>query len=164
MEGLFATQAKQVLDDVVERLPPLYDLEEIRMRVEEFTALCHGGYTGVQLFAANGRGFTASNTALRHNALHVLLQDVGELMAKRYCMPQEAERMNVLLDKMKHTLYELNLGLKGDLTMSEAMEELMQSFANDVVPHLWANVAYPSLRPLSSWFANLLQRVQQITE
>lgn len=47
---------------------------------------------------------------------------------------QEAERMNVLLGAMRRSLAELDLGLKGDLTMSEPMEKLMYSLASDQVP------------------------------
>ena len=41
--------------------------------------------------------------------------------------------MNVLLSSMKQSLAELDLGLKGDLTMSEPMEKLMSALANDTV-------------------------------
>ena len=46
---------------------------------------------------------------------------------------QESERMNMLLAEMKRSLAELDLGLKGDLTMSEPMERLMKSMATDAV-------------------------------
>jgi len=72
--------------------------------------------------------------------------------------------MNGLLSTMKRSLAELDLGLKGDLTMSEPMEKLMLALANDGVPASWANMAYPSLRPLGSWLVNLLQRVSQLVE
>lgn len=72
--------------------------------------------------------------------------------------------MNLLLAEMKRSLAELDLGLKGDLTMSEPMERLMHSLANDAVPASWRNLAYPSLRPLGSWLLNLLARCQQLTE
>ena len=32
------------------------------------------------------------------------------------------------------------------------------------VPAQWTVLAYPSLRPLSSWVINLLQRVQQLVD
>jgi dynein heavy chain len=72
--------------------------------------------------------------------------------------------MNLLLAEMKRSLAELDLGLKGDLTISEPMEGLMRSLASDAVPASWRNLAYPSLRPLGSWLLNLLQRCQQLTE
>ena len=39
---------------------------------------------------------------------------------------QESERMNVLLAELRRSLDELDLGLKGDLTMTEPMENLMK--------------------------------------
>ena len=42
--------------------------------------------------------------------------------------------MNALLSEMKRSLAELELGLKGDLTISETMERLMYALANDAVP------------------------------
>lgn len=72
--------------------------------------------------------------------------------------------MNIVLSEMKRSLAELDLGLKGDLTMSEPMEKLMLSLATDAVPGSWKNLAYQSLRPLGSWLNNLLQRVSQINE
>eukprot|EP00976_Prorocentrum_cordatum_P058200 1172146-Prorocentrum_minimum.AAC.1 len=77
---------------------------------------------------------------------------------------QESERMNTLLAEMKRSLAELDLGLKGDLTMSEPMEKIMNALANDAVPFGWEKLAYPSLRPLGSWMLNLLQRVQQLLD
>ena len=77
---------------------------------------------------------------------------------------QESERMNMLLAEIKRSLAELDLGLRGDLTMTEPMERLMKSLATDAVPGSWRNLAYPSLSPLGSWLQNLLQRVQQLIE
>lgn len=122
-EGGMSTEekAKMVLDDLVERLPDQFDMEDIRGRVDEYTP-----YVMVAI--------------------------------------QESERMNVLLAEMKRSLAELDLGLKGDLTMSEPMEKLMKSLATDLVPASWRKLAYPSLRPLGSWLQNLLMRVQQLSE
>jgi dynein heavy chain, axonemal len=72
---------------------------------------------------------------------------------------QESERMNILTSEMKRSLAELDLGLRGDLTMSEPMEKLMRALASNAVPQSWRNLAYPSLRPLASWFANVQVRV-----
>lgn len=41
--------------------------------------------------------------------------------------------MNALLVAMRRMLVELNLGLKGDLTMTEPMEQLTKALANDQV-------------------------------
>ncbi len=72
--------------------------------------------------------------------------------------------MNVLLIEMKRSLVELDLGLKGGLTMSSVMEAMMTCLATDVVPASWKKASSPSLRGLASWFANLLARHAQLLE
>jgi len=77
---------------------------------------------------------------------------------------QETERLVALLTAIRRSLAELDLGLKGDLTMSESMETLMYAMASDAVPQSWALLAYPSLRPLSLWLPNLIARAAQLAE
>ena len=50
---------------------------------------------------------------------------------------QEAERMNALMTAMRRSLVELNLGLKGDLTMTEPMEKLTKALSSDQVCCAW---------------------------
>ena len=80
------------------------------------------------------------------------------------CVLKETERLVVLLLTIKSSLAELNLALKGDLTMSDAMEKLTYALSSDIVPQTWALVAYPSLRPLTSWLTNLRARATQLAE
>jgi len=47
---------------------------------------------------------------------------------------QESQAMNILLKVMLETLRQLDLGLKGQLTISDAMERLINSLANGQVP------------------------------
>ncbi|XP_076454452.1 dynein beta chain, ciliary-like [Babylonia areolata] len=75
---------------------------------------------------------------------------------------QETERMNMLTNEMKRSLKELNLGLKGELTITADMEELSNSLFLDHVPESWNKRAYPSLLPLGMWFADLLLRVKEL--
>lgn len=42
--------------------------------------------------------------------------------------------------------------------MSEELERVYNAFLNNQVPQLWANAAYPSLKPLASWVADLVLR------
>jgi dynein heavy chain len=77
---------------------------------------------------------------------------------------QEIERCVELLDYITSALAELDLGLKGDLQMSERMEVLQAALADDRVPATWEAIAYPSKRPLGSWFLDLLQRHKQLVE
>lgn len=110
----------QTLDDIMDKMPDLFDMEEIRGR-------CDGDFSPYTMVAI-----------------------------------QEAERMNVLVAEMRRSLIELDLGLNGDLTMSGPMETLMRALAANQTPGSWAIRAYPSLRPLSSWTLNLLQRHEQL--
>ena len=71
---------------------------------------------------------------------------------------QECEAMNVLVREMARSLGELELGMKGELTMSSKMEELMGALYLDRVPETWAKLAYASLRPLGGWLVDLQVR------
>lgn len=84
------------------------------------------------------------------------------------CM-QEVGRMNELLQEVRRSLGELRKGLDGALNMSEAMEDLAGSLAINQVPGRnplaktsWERLAWPSRKPLSSWFLDLLRRVEQL--
>eukprot|EP00295_Goniomonas_pacifica_P045819 CAMPEP_0175918472 /NCGR_PEP_ID=MMETSP0108-20121206/11901_1 /TAXON_ID=195067 ORGANISM="Goniomonas pacifica, Strain CCMP1869" /NCGR_SAMPLE_ID=MMETSP0108 /ASSEMBLY_ACC=CAM_ASM_000204 /LENGTH=1079 /DNA_ID=CAMNT_0017241099 /DNA_START=10 /DNA_END=3249 /DNA_ORIENTATION=- len=114
-------KAKFVLDDIMDKMPEVFDMVEILERVEERTP-----YNNVFL--------------------------------------QEIERMNALVMEMKRSLAELDLGLKGDLQISDSMEKLMQALFEDKVPPGWEKLAYPSMRPLSLWLVNLLDRVKQLVD
>jgi dynein heavy chain len=77
---------------------------------------------------------------------------------------QEVDRMSKLLYEMRRSLVELDMGLRGDLSISEAMETLMDSLFDDKVPARWDALAWPSLRPLGSWLQNMLDRYKQLNE
>uniref|UniRef100_A0A672ZPD5 Dynein, axonemal, heavy chain 11 n=1 Tax=Sphaeramia orbicularis TaxID=375764 RepID=A0A672ZPD5_9TELE len=69
---------------------------------------------------------------------------------------QECERMNQLLAEIRRSLNELELGLKGELTISVSMEALQSALFTDAVPDSWARLAYPSTKTLALWFNDLL--------
>ena len=75
---------------------------------------------------------------------------------------QECERMNTLTDEIKRSLKELDLGLKGELTMTQDMEELSTSLFFDQVQVTWQKLAYASLNGLSAWYADLLLRISEL--
>ena len=77
---------------------------------------------------------------------------------------QEMDVMNVLLTEIKRSIKELQLGFAGELTMSESMETLMDSFYMDSVPATWSKKGWPSLRALASWSANFMDRLNQLEE
>ncbi|XP_033732158.1 dynein beta chain, ciliary-like [Pecten maximus] len=75
---------------------------------------------------------------------------------------QECERMNSLTSEMRRSLKELDLGLKGELTITADMETLGNSMFLDVVPASWTKRAYPSLHGLTAWYADLLLRIKEL--
>lgn len=77
---------------------------------------------------------------------------------------QECEYMNVLVLIMNQTLAELQLGFKGELTMSPAMEDLANSLALEQIYHKWSKYGFPSTRALMSWIGNLKERVEQLND
>jgi dynein heavy chain len=77
---------------------------------------------------------------------------------------QEMDVMNILITEMIRSLKELQLGFAGELTMSDAMENLKTSLYLDRIPATWQKRAWPSLRPLSSWLTDFLLRLVQLEE
>jgi len=75
---------------------------------------------------------------------------------------QECERMSMLIAEMRRSLKELDLGLKGELTITADMEDLSNALFLDNVPETWNKRAYPSMYTLGIWYADLLQRVKEL--
>ncbi|BFF92572.1 dynein beta chain ciliary [Drosophila madeirensis] len=75
---------------------------------------------------------------------------------------QECERMNMLMAELRRSLNEIDLGLKGELTISSLMEELMLCLYMDQVPEQWTKLAYPSMLGLQSWFSDLMLRLREL--
>ncbi|XP_067860408.1 dynein axonemal heavy chain 9-like [Heptranchias perlo] len=75
---------------------------------------------------------------------------------------QECERMNILTSEIKRSLKELDLGLKGELTMTSDMENLQNAIFFNQVPDSWNTRAYPSMAGLSNWFVDLLSRIKEL--
>ncbi|XP_024080370.1 dynein beta chain, ciliary isoform X1 [Cimex lectularius] len=112
-------KVKQIIDEIMEKLPEEFNMVEIMGKVEERTP-----YVIVAF--------------------------------------QECQRMNALTGEMKRSLKELDLGLKGELTITNDMEDLESSLFLDQVPNIWTSKAYPSLLGLTAWFADLLLRLREL--
>lgn len=70
--------------------------------------------------------------------------------------------MNTLMHKIIETLTELRMGFAGELTMSDAMETLMDCLFMNRVPGVWADLAWPSKRALSTWLVDMVKRCAQL--
>ncbi|XP_014225178.1 dynein beta chain, ciliary [Trichogramma pretiosum] len=112
-------KVKQILDEILEKLPEEFNMVEIMGKVEERTP-----YVIVAF--------------------------------------QECERMNYLTNEIKRSLRELDLGLKGELTITSDMEDLETALFLDQIPQTWTQRAYPSLLGLTAWFVDLLLRIREL--
>jgi dynein heavy chain, axonemal len=104
-------------------------------------------------------------TALDQNKLNI--EDIAGKMSEergpyQNVFLQECEVMNVLINEIVTSLKEIELSFKGELTMTEKMEQLMDSIFLDKVPASWAKHAFSSNRGLGSWLDNLKQRLDQL--
>ncbi|XP_063674391.1 dynein axonemal heavy chain 1-like isoform X3 [Bolinopsis microptera] len=77
-------------------------------------------------------------------------------------LQQEVILYNTLLSLIHRSLGDLLKALKGLVVMSDQLERMSTSVFNNSVPDMWANKAYPSLKPLGSWVADLLTRLEFI--
>lgn len=75
-------------------------------------------------------------------------------------LKQEMERFNNLLDFIKDSLTNVALAIKGDVILSQDLEEQYHALYIGRVPPAWSKIAYPSLKPLASWFDDLILRVR----
>jgi dynein heavy chain len=135
---------------------------------------------------AEGGGGGDGNTALRE-----IMEDLHEKLPKVFDMVdlnekaapllaeegspyvlvalQECTRFNLLLSEIDLSLENLRKGLNGQLNMSQSMEDLMENLSFNMVPgrnpfHAcsWEKLAWPSLKNLASWFADLVKRVEEL--
>uniref|UniRef100_A0A8C6SC12 Uncharacterized protein n=1 Tax=Neogobius melanostomus TaxID=47308 RepID=A0A8C6SC12_9GOBI len=101
---------------------------------------------------------------LKESAVNVeeIMSKAGERTPYVLICFQECERMNHLITEIRRSLNELELGLKGELTISSRMETLQSALFSDVVPDSWARLSYPSTKTLAHWFNDVLLSCQEL--
>lgn len=77
---------------------------------------------------------------------------------------QEVIRYNRLLVVMASMLRDVQKALKGEVVMSEELDNLATSMFNNQVPGAFAKVGFLSLKPLSSWINDLNDRITFVTK
>jgi len=73
---------------------------------------------------------------------------------------QEMTRYNRLLSEVRSSLVNIRKAIKGQVVMSAQLEGVFNAFMRGTIPANWASKSYPSLKPLSSYFADLLRRCE----
>ena len=87
----------------------------------------------------------------------------GDGSALYIILVQELQRYNVLLQKIKSSLINVQKGIKGLVVMSSELDAIFQKLVLGLVPTTWLS-AYPSLKPLASWMRDLGLRWAQLME
>lgn len=95
-------------------------------------------------------------------------ENTAKLLADDLCplnvvLLQEIERYNVLLENIRNSLVDLQLGIQGFVLMSADLEDTYECVFEARVPQTWST-AYPSLKPLGSWTRDLVLRMEQLSK
>ncbi|GLI63290.1 hypothetical protein VaNZ11_006196 [Volvox africanus] len=77
---------------------------------------------------------------------------------------QELVRFNRLLEAIHDSLAALQKALRGLVLMSSDLEALGSSMYDGRVPKLWMDKSYPSLKPLSAFVADLIERCRMMSD
>lgn len=79
-------------------------------------------------------------------------------------LKQESERYNKLLALVRVAFQDVGKAIKGLAIMSPQLEDVYQCILLNKIPRMITDVCYPTLKPLSSWIVDLIERVQFMAE
>merc|ERR1712072_412134 len=89
-----------------------------------------------------------------------IIQPNGLLPSLAICLEQEMIKFNRLMSRLRATLKDIKKVIRGMIVMSADLDSMYTSFLNNMVPTLWEQVSFASLKTLGSWFTDLLFRVK----
>jgi len=74
----------------------------------------------------------------------------------------EAANYNILLKTIRGDLVDLLKATKGDIVMSDRLENIFVDISQGRVPRSWKRDSFPSVKTLAAWVRDLRKRVDQI--
>lgn len=148
-----------------------YQIQEAEKIISTITSVGQGGSTSadggadkralelIKMFMEPQTGIGLPiQTASAHKDLFKLEAN-GLYSPLSIVLLQEVARFNTLIDRLRDSLISLESAVQGKSVMSAELDKLFSSLLSNRVPELWASVAYPSLKPLASWFKDLKERI-----
>ena len=69
--------------------------------------------------------------------------------------------MNLMITRMVATLIDLKRAIKGEIGMSQELDDLGSSLFNGFLPVMWSKLAPQTEKPLGSWMAHFTKRYNQ---
>ncbi|XP_058249288.1 dynein axonemal heavy chain 11 [Hemibagrus wyckioides] len=160
-----------------EENPSLYGLHpnaEIEFMTSTSNALFN---TLLELQCRDSAGEEAAQSV--EEKVKSVLDDVLEKLPEKYSMSellgktsersplvllclQECERMNLLISEIYSSLTQLDLALKGELSISPDMETLQTALYYNRVPESWSRLTYPSTNTLAQWFSDVISQCREL--
>jgi dynein heavy chain len=95
-----------------------------------------------------------------HPTAFQIMEETGLMSSLGTILGQEMQRFNDLISGVGKSLADVQKAIKGLIVMTGDLDSMFQALLNNQVPDLWKKVAYPSLKPCSSFFADFLLRVE----
>jgi dynein heavy chain len=77
---------------------------------------------------------------------------------------QECLRFNKLVARVRASLIDVGKAVKGLVVMDMNLEQVADGILRNIRPGYWMDVSYPSLKPLSSYVADLCARLTFLTD
>lgn len=77
---------------------------------------------------------------------------------------QEIERYEALVKKMVANLADLKRALKGEIGMTQALDDIGTAMYNGRLPDVWAKISPQTEKPLGSWMEHYLRRYRQYAD
>jgi dynein heavy chain len=102
------------------------------------------------------------STENAHESSFKLDENTGLMMSLGTCLTQELGRFNLLLKALAKTLADLQKAVKGIIVMTGELDDMFNALLNNQKPTIWdkGGIGYPSLKPLSSWYEDMILRVE----